>query len=215
MGRYSILYQKVFRKDLYTKQWEILKANGIDSIFWLFSGNKGVGKCAFAEKWIRYHVRCHDIHCHPNVCVIQSEEEITVDGIQKVRTFLSKKNEEPRFVLIDNADKMNRFAQNALLKTFEGDYERTSIILIVHNISAVLPTILSRFQKLPFVLDEEDIPDNLKLLIPYAGLNMYYLEILSKWGGIDWIEGVKNMWSKNVTSEEWVKKHAEHALNVV
>lgn len=212
-----MVHQKMFEAT-YNSQWNLLKSlhdeNNCPS-FWLFTGDNGSGKCFFAQKWIRYWVRCHDIACDPHVCLIQEEGEITVDAIQKVRTFLAKKHEKKRFVLIDNANRMNRFAQNALLKTFESVYENTMVILIVHHLGGMLPTMLSRFHQLNFILDEGEIDEDLRPLIPYAGTNMYYLNVLAELGGLDWIQSVQDMWNSKQIHEEWVKKHMDRAMEVV
>gem|GEM_PF-5596349 len=202
----------------YNNQWNLLKSlhdQEEASPFWMFTGEQGSGKYFFAQKWVRYSVRCHDIGCDPHVCLIQTEGEITVDAIQKVPTFLSKKHDKPRFVLIDNADRMNRFAQNALLKTFENSYADTMVILIVQNLDAMLPTMISRFYKLNFTLCEQEIDEELRSLIPYAGVSMYHLKTLSDLGGLKWIKSVQDMWTNKQTSEEWVKKHMDQAMDIV
>lgn len=212
-----MVHQKMFDPP-YNNQWNLLKSlNDQDNSpsFWLFTGDKGSGKFFFAQKWIRYWVRCHDIACDPHVCVIQTEGEITVDTIQIVRMFLSKKHEGQRFVLIDNADRMNRFAQSALLKTFETVYNKTMVILVVHHLGSILPTLISRFHQLNFILGEEEIDESLRSLIPYTGTNMHYLRTLSKLGGIEWIRSAQDLWTSKQISEEWIKKHVDHAMDIV
>ncbi len=55
-----------------------------------------------------------------------------------------------RFFIIDDADKMNNQASNALLKTLEEPPETTYIFLITSRPDALLPTIHSRCQTLRF-----------------------------------------------------------------
>lgn len=55
-----------------------------------------------------------------------------------------------RFFIIDDADKMNDAASNALLKTLEEPSETAYIFLITSRPDALLPTILSRCQTLRF-----------------------------------------------------------------
>lgn len=55
-----------------------------------------------------------------------------------------------RFFIIDDADKMNDAASNALLKTLEEPAETTYLFLITSRPDALLPTILSRCQILRF-----------------------------------------------------------------
>jgi DNA polymerase-3 subunit delta' len=51
---------------------------------------------------------------------------------------------DKKIYIIDNADKMTVAAQNALLKVFEEPPSYAVIILVAHNITDILPTILSR-----------------------------------------------------------------------
>lgn len=55
-----------------------------------------------------------------------------------------------RIVIIDDADTMNRNAQNAILKILEEPPPRALLILIAHNLGALLPTIRSRSRAVPF-----------------------------------------------------------------
>lgn len=55
-----------------------------------------------------------------------------------------------RVFIIDDADKMNDSATNALLKTLEEPIETTYLFLITSRPSALLPTILSRCQTIRF-----------------------------------------------------------------
>lgn len=55
-----------------------------------------------------------------------------------------------RVVIIDNADTMNRNAQNALLKVLEEPPARTVLILVAHQMGTFLPTIRSRTHVIPF-----------------------------------------------------------------
>ena len=61
-----------------------------------------------------------------------------------------------RIFLIDEADKMNDSATNALLKTLEEPAETTYLFLITSRPSALLPTIISRCQTMRFAPIETD-----------------------------------------------------------
>src|SRR5204863_7508786 len=52
--------------------------------------------------------------------------------------------------LVEEAELMNPFAQNALLKTLEEPYGRTLTILLTDHPAALLPTIRSRCQTVRF-----------------------------------------------------------------
>ncbi len=84
--------------------------------------------------------------------VIPYRNNILVDAIRELETeanFLPYEA-KARFFLIDDADKMNDAAANALLKTLEEPAKTTYIFLISSRPSALLPTILSRCQTIRF-----------------------------------------------------------------
>lgn len=86
----------------------------------------------------------------PDVIVIKPEEDKKVIGVDVIREKLNataaiKPYAGPyKIYIIPDADTMNIAAQNALLKTIEEPPEYVVIILLVQNIGAMLPTILSR-----------------------------------------------------------------------
>jgi DNA polymerase-3 subunit delta' len=68
-----------------------------------------------------------------------------------------------RVVVIDPAESMNKNAANCLLKTLEEPPEATMLILVADTINRVLPTIISRCQKVVFnPLQEKDIQNLLE-----------------------------------------------------
>lgn len=77
---------------------------------------------------------------------------LDVDELRKVAPFLRLTASEGgwRIVLIDDADTMNRNAQNALLKILEEPPPQTVLILIAHRPWAMISTIKSRTVTLPF-----------------------------------------------------------------
>ena len=86
-----------------------------------------------------------------------------------------------KIFLVDEAEKMNEQAQNALLKTLEEPPDYGAIILLTNNREAFLPTILSRAvvlnflpvpdsELVPFLMKEAGIPDyRARLAAAYAG----------------------------------------------
>lgn len=90
---------------------------------------------------------------HPDAgIVLPYNKNILVDAVRDLekeanfRPFEAK----ARFFLIDDADKMNDAASNALLKTLEEPSPTSYIILLSSRPDALLPTILSRCQTLRF-----------------------------------------------------------------
>lgn len=76
--------------------------------------------------------------------------EIVVDDIRKLGRFfgLSAADGGRRVVIVDSADEMNTSAANALLKMLEEPPARTTLLLISHQPSRLLPTIRSRCRTL-------------------------------------------------------------------
>lgn len=76
--------------------------------------------------------------------------QITVDEVRRLKGFfaLSSADGGRRVVIVDCADDMNTQAANALLKLLEEPPENTTILLISHQPSRLLPTIRSRCREL-------------------------------------------------------------------
>lgn len=90
---------------------------------------------------------------HPDVgMVIAYNRNILIDAIRHLE---SEANYHPyeasaRFLIVDNADKMNAAASNALLKTLEEPAPTSFIFLITSRPDSLLPTIRSRCQSIRF-----------------------------------------------------------------
>ena len=92
---------------------------------------------------------------HPRLFVVRRQwdekakrlqTEITAEGIRKLKGFfqMSATDGGRRVVIIDSADEMNVTAANALLKELEEPPARTTLLLVTHQPSRLLPTIRSR-----------------------------------------------------------------------
>lgn len=86
-------------------------------------------------------------------------DSVDVDAVRKVAPFFRMTAAEGgwRIVIIDDADTMNRNAQNALLKILEEPPANALLILIAHRFGALIPTIRSRAQALRFEPPDEDV----------------------------------------------------------
>ncbi|MGH1445278.1 MAG: DNA polymerase III subunit delta' [Cognatishimia sp.] len=80
------------------------------------------------------------------------KSQITVDEVRKLKNFfsLSATDGGRRIVIVDSADEMNVSAANALLKLLEEPPADTTLLLISHQPSKLLPTIRSRCRELRF-----------------------------------------------------------------
>lgn len=139
---------------------------------YLFEGPRGLGKRQVAN-WLAAYAnctsegtrpcgvcqRCRTIQAgtHPDVIVLEPDPSkatatIRVDDVREVvrKAGYHRYDSERRFILIDPADAMQDAAANALLKTLEEPVDGTGFILIVSSASSLLPTIVSRCQRIRF-----------------------------------------------------------------
>lgn len=94
--------------------------------------------------------------------------EITVDAVRNLKSFfhMSAADGGQRVVIVDAADELNRNAANAILKELEEPPANTTILLIAHQPSRLLPTIRSRCRELRCTTLS---PDNLQKALDQAG----------------------------------------------
>ena len=85
--------------------------------------------------------------------------QITVDEVRKLKGFfaLSAADGGRRVVIVDAADDMNVNAANAILKLLEEPPDRTTLLLISHQPSRLLPTIRSRCRELRLAPDRKSV----------------------------------------------------------
>jgi len=133
---------------------------------YLFEGAEGIGKRLIALALTKLLFCAHgngcgdcpacqkiDHHNHPDLHLIKPDgSSIKIEQIRALQKELSYRPLEAshKICIIDGAEKMNPAAANALLKTLEEPAERTLLILLTPSPDAVLPTIRSRCQRLPF-----------------------------------------------------------------
>ena len=165
----------------------------------ILHGNKGVGKATFAYKLIdeiykhyhnennsTYNQRLIYNNSHPNIRIIKKEYDdnsknlksnITINQIRILHDFVHQTttNNLPKFIVIDSADDLNINSSNGLLKILEEPPKNTFFILIVNNLSFILPTIVSRCIKFKF--HNHSINDFKKILLNFD--NIQQEEILN------------------------------------
>ncbi len=134
-----------------------LKERGKIPGAFLFTGPASVGKRLVAKYWISsfFDDRSKALvnsGVHPDVLLLEDEGgEITIEDVREIQEFVSRKPISGRkFVLIDEAHRMNEVAGNAFLKTLEEPGKNTSFILISSRKEQILPTIRSRCIELKF-----------------------------------------------------------------
>jgi DNA polymerase-3 subunit delta' len=115
----------------------------IEAIF--CGGNEGCGHCPSCRKIAGYQ--------HPDLHLVEPDGAyIKIDQIRELQRALAfRPFEAPKKAcIIEAADRLNPAAGNALLKTLEEPPGNAILILITANPDGVLPTILSRCQRLRF-----------------------------------------------------------------
>ncbi|MBR2989775.1 hypothetical protein IKF40_02515 [Candidatus Saccharibacteria bacterium] len=70
--------------------------------------------------------------------------KITIEKIREIIDFCKVEQKNPFYIIIRNAEKLNEFAENALLKLLEEPAKNYHFVLFTNNTSALLETILSR-----------------------------------------------------------------------
>lgn len=115
--------------------------------------NSGCGSCPSCRKIAALQ--------HPDLHIIEPDGAfIKIDQIRELQKELAYRPFEApkKACIIDGADRLNQSSGNALLKTLEEPSGNALIILITSQTSLVLPTIISRCQRLLFPgLAEETI----------------------------------------------------------
>ena len=107
----------------------------------------------------------------PNEKTGRLRDQIAVEDIRKLGRFfgLSATDGGHRVVIVDAADDMNVSAANALLKMLEEPPARTTLLLISHQPSRLLPTIRSRCRTLRL---SELSPQDLAAALAQAGVEL-------------------------------------------
>lgn len=157
-------------------QWGQVKkiiSSDLESGSFLFAGPEGVGKKKLALAAAQYFLcetksgcghcgSCHRVEAgaHEGLLLVDEGDDIVkMDEVHKIREFLKLKSlSKSRFIIINNAHKMNIPTSNALLKTLEEPPEGVYFFLISSRIRGLLMTIKSRCRLIPFsILTQKDL----------------------------------------------------------
>ncbi|WP_332017724.1 DNA polymerase III subunit delta' [Alteromonas sp. ASW11-130] len=133
----------------------------------LLTGAEGIGKLQLAQQLANVMLckspdnmqpcqvcqscKLFAANTHPDFHLLSSEKQIGVDSVREAINKLSRTSQLSgnKVLIIPAADTMTEAAANALLKTLEEPTANTYLVLVTHQLSRILPTILSRCEKHP------------------------------------------------------------------
>ncbi|MDQ6970055.1 MAG: DNA polymerase III subunit delta' [Mariprofundus sp.] len=150
---------------------------------WLLYGMKGIGKRSLAEHLAGLAMcatesacgACHackmlEAGSHPDVfrlALIEGKRDLTVEQIRQVLNFLSLSGAEGgrRVVILDDAERMNGQAANALLKGLEEPSAGSLLLIVCSDLERLPATVRSRCMLQQCVpLHDADVTEVLKQL---------------------------------------------------
>ncbi len=167
----DILYSDIIGHDRIVRLLQRAVDSGRVAHAYLFAGPQGVGKTktayAFAASLLcksEGSQACgHCVSCkklldgnHPDLSELKADEKSkSVIKVKAMKSFIQAMNFHPfesewKIFVIHEAEKMNKESANTLLKTLEEPTESTVIILVSGKPQQLLPTIMSRCQKVVF-----------------------------------------------------------------
>ena len=174
--------KKVFsnHKDIFL---DIKKINSNNFNVYLIIGPQGIGKYSYAKKIAQFYF-CEDLNkpcgkclncCkireynHPDLIIIKPKNtpnnSLSISEAREIRRLanLSSHSGGYQIFIIHQAEKLTIEAQNALLKTLEEPTQKSVFILTTSNENLILPTILSRCQKIRLkISSQKQIKNKLK-----------------------------------------------------
>jgi len=158
--------------------------NNLLSHAYIFYGPDEDPKHEIALWFANTILRNKNFKFHPDLFFIKPgfNEEISIDWIRQLKNFLTLRpySSEFKIVIIETAEKLNSYAQNALLKIFEEAPNHAIIILCAKTLNSISDTIVSRAVKLPFwriqteaLPPDKTISDIFELLLKTNSSNKY------------------------------------------
>lgn len=138
--------------------------SGVCSHAYIVDGASGIGKLQFALECARallctepnkpcgYCASCNKVKSdnHPDVFIIGQGKTASISDVRELirRSTLKPNDSDKQVFIVCNAGKLRPDSQNALLKLFEEPPESVKIFLLTESRSSLLPTVLSRGQRI-------------------------------------------------------------------
>jgi DNA polymerase-3 subunit delta' len=223
----SAFDQKTDISQIGSELAHIIQADKIPNAL-LFSGKKNTGKIKRAFEFAKTCnciadtkrpcnncLPCKKINAgmHPDILQVSLSEKkkaISISQIREIGLLLTAKPNEARkrMVLIEDADKMNVQAQNALLKMLEEPPKNTFFILTATHTPPFLPTILSRCRQFRFC--PPSCHEIQETLVHQYGIDPKKAYIFSQTAGSDLKKALMflnlDADGKQITGRDWQKQ---------
>lgn len=153
--------------------------NGLCSHAYIVDGDSGIGKLDFALECARallcteknkpcgYCNSCIKMKSgdHPDIFIVGKSKAASIADVRELirRSFLKPNDSDKQIFIVCNAGKLREDSQNALLKLFEEPPESVAIFLLTESRSSLLPTVLSRGQRIHLDgMYDSEIEENLR-----------------------------------------------------
>jgi len=175
------------------RQWQFLKKVAeLEKVphALLFYGNDSLGAKSMALDFVKLLNPEIKKETHPDLTVIEPpRKEIPIAQIRDLHSKLALRAYSAPFksVIIDNAHLLNQEAQSAFLKLLEEPKGKSLFILITQYPEMLLPTILSRVERLRFYsapetvdLQEKRVKEILQMSHSSLGTRFQYAKELSQ-----------------------------------
>ena len=147
------------------KYFENVVKMGFLSHAYIFCGPEGIDKKRFAYDLFRM-INQREPEGDPDFklltpCLEEDETKIYVEDIRNLKSYLSLKPYfgPYKFVIINDADRLVSEAANSFLKMLEEPLPFTVMILVSSKPKFILPTVLSRCEKVSFLPSGEKVID--------------------------------------------------------
>jgi DNA polymerase III delta prime subunit len=193
---------------------------------YIFYGPENIGKTTVAKGFANYletgKFETADKPLQDSKVFSPEEGLIGIDRMRELKNFLSKKPiiSSRKVAIIESGNLLNDQAQNALLKSAEEPPANSLIIVTLQNPESLIPTLMSRFQKIYFgepaeskitkffeAENKKDFQAALKVFGSKAGLIIKYLEDEKFRDEINEIK--KYIGAVPVKKEEYIKQKLE------